>query len=47
MSQQSPRPDTFQESPPILTSWRRLYAVVLGELAALIILFYFFTKAFE
>ena len=34
-------------SPPFLKSWRRLYAVVLGELAILIILFYLFTKAFE
>jgi hypothetical protein len=34
-------------SPPLLKSWRRLYAVVLGELAVLIILFYLFTKAFE
>ncbi|MDP2884064.1 MAG: hypothetical protein Q8P51_03485 [Ignavibacteria bacterium] len=34
-------------SPPFLRSWRRLYAVVLGELVVLIILFYLFTKAFE
>ena len=27
--------------------WPRLYAVVLGELAVLIVLFYLFTKAFE
>jgi hypothetical protein len=47
MSQQSPSSEEFQESPPILTSWRRLYAVVLGELAVLIILFYLFTKVFE
>ena len=33
--------------PPVLGSWRRLYAVVLVVLAALIALFYAFTKAFE
>jgi hypothetical protein len=34
-------------APPILGSWRRLYAVVLLELGALIVLFYLFTKTFE
>jgi hypothetical protein len=47
MSQQSPLSETSQERPPVLTSWRNLYAVVLGELTLLIILFYLFTKAFE
>ena len=28
-------------------SWRRLYALVLGELALLIIIFYAFTRAFQ
>jgi hypothetical protein len=27
--------------------WRRLYAVVLGELALTILIFYAFTKAFQ
>ena len=34
------------EPPPFGGSWARLYAVVLGNLALLILLFYFFTKAF-
>jgi hypothetical protein len=36
-----------QEKPPILSSWNRLYTVVLLNLAFLIILFYLFAKAFE
>ena len=27
--------------------WRRIYAIVLGELALTILIFYLFTKAFE
>lgn len=27
--------------------WSRLYAIVLGELALLVLLFYLFTRAFE
>jgi hypothetical protein len=36
-----------QEKPPILSSWNRLYAVVLLNLALLIVLFYLFSKAFD
>lgn len=36
-----------EEPPPILGSWKRLYALVLFNLAALIALFYLFTKWFE
>jgi len=36
-----------QEKPPFLSSWNRLYAAVLLNLALLIGLFYLFTKAFE
>jgi hypothetical protein len=36
-----------QEKPPFLSSWKRLYAVVLLNLALLIVLFYLFTKAFD
>ncbi len=36
-----------QEKPPILSSWNRLYAVVLLNLALLIVLFYIFSKAFD
>lgn len=34
-------------APPILGSWRRLYALVLGELVILILLMFLFRKAFE
>ncbi len=36
-----------QEKPPILSSWNRLYTLVLLNLALLILLFYLFTKAFD
>jgi hypothetical protein len=39
--------DIDQEKPPILSSWKRLYTVVLLNLALLILLFYLFTKAFD
>ena len=35
------------QAPPFGKSWNRLYAIVLGELAILILFFYFFTKVFE
>jgi hypothetical protein len=34
------------ESPPVGGSWRVLYAVVLLNLAVLVVLFYLFTRAF-
>jgi hypothetical protein len=34
-------------SPPIFGSWNKLYGFILFSLAALVILFYIFTKAFE
>jgi len=33
--------------PPFVSSWRRLYVVVLLNLALQILLFFLFTKAFE
>ena len=47
-----PRPpehkdDIDREKPPILSSWKKLYAIVLLHLAALIVLFYLFTEAFD
>jgi hypothetical protein len=36
-----------QEKPPILSSWNRLYTLVLLNLALLILIFYLFTKAFD
>jgi hypothetical protein len=35
------------EEPPPLGSWGRMYALVLGVLAALILLFTLFTRAFS
>ena len=35
------------EKPPILGSWKKIYLVVLLNLIALIILFYFFSEAFK
>lgn len=35
-----------EERPP-LGSWRRIYALVLGNLAFLIVLFYLFTITFD
>lgn len=34
------------ENPPILRSWRNLYAAVLLALAVEVVLFYVFTRAF-
>jgi hypothetical protein len=36
-----------EEKPPILGSWKTIYLVVLLNLTALIILFYFFSEAFQ
>jgi len=33
--------------PPIGGTWNRLYAIVIGELVLLVLLFWWFTKAFE
>ncbi|MBN2433451.1 MAG: hypothetical protein JXQ27_18410 [Acidobacteria bacterium] len=45
-----PRPPVGEEPaegpPPFLKTWPRLYALVLGELALCIVLFYIFTRAF-
>lgn len=40
------RPD-LDERPPLLGSWRRIYAVVLGNLALLVFLFWVMTKAYQ
>jgi hypothetical protein len=34
------------EKPPVLGSWKRIYLIVLLNLFAMIILFYFFSEAF-
>ncbi len=35
-----------EEPPPLLGSWRRLYAAIVGYLALLIALFYVFTRVY-
>jgi hypothetical protein len=46
---QNSAPDDGRKDPsgPNERSWRGLYALVLGELIVLIVLFYVFTKVFE
>jgi hypothetical protein len=39
-------PVSADERPP-LGSWRRMYALVIGELVLLIVLFTFFARAFR
>jgi hypothetical protein len=36
-----------EEPPPVGGSWKTLYAVVLANLAVLVVLFYLFTRAFR
>ena len=43
----SPGPGLSDEPPPFGGHWATLYAIVLGTLVILILLFYSFTKAFE
>lgn len=38
---------SVQDPPPVGKTWRRLYTYVLLFLAAQIVVFYAFTKAFE
>jgi len=38
---------TEDSPPPILSSWNKLYGLVFLNLVVLILLFYFFSKAFE
>jgi hypothetical protein len=38
--------DEGEPPPPVGGSWRSLYAVVLINLAALVVLFYLFTRVF-
>jgi hypothetical protein len=41
------RPHVPEEPPPVGGSWTTLYAVVLLNLAVLVVLFYLFTRAFR
>lgn len=47
MTDETRKPAHAEEPPPVGGSWRRLYAVVLLNLAALVVLFYLFTRAFR
>ncbi len=40
-------PSSGDEPPPLFKSWSSWYALVLGTLILLIILFYVFTKSFS
>jgi hypothetical protein len=39
-----PEPDDPLDAPPLLGSWRNVYALVVGVLAVLIALFYALTR---
>lgn len=43
----TPGPDLVEEPPPFGRRWTTLYAVVAANLAALIVLFYAFTRVFR
>lgn len=45
--EQGPEREHPEESPPLFSSWKKWYAVVLLHLAFLIVIYYLFTKAFE
>lgn len=42
-----PQEVDVEEPPPLFKSWTTWYAVVLINLAVLVLLFYWFTKTFE
>ncbi len=37
-------PDRLSEDPPLLGSWNRLYALVLGNLVVMVAVFYAITR---
>jgi hypothetical protein len=39
--------DVADEGPPFLGTWRRVYTAVLIYLAAIIVVFYLFTRAYR
>ena len=49
MTPQDPteRPATPDEPPPLLGSWPRLYALVLGNLAVLVAVFWYITWSYR
>jgi len=44
--QREKRDPNVDEPPPFLGTWPRVYAAVIGWLAALILLFYIFARSF-
>lgn len=42
----APRPE-LDDTPPLLGSWRNIYAVVLGNLAVLVLLFWLITRVYS
>lgn len=44
---QPPERPIIDEPPPFLGAWRRVYVLVVCYLAALIVVFYAFTRAFR
>jgi hypothetical protein len=40
-------PDHSDDTPPVLGSWGKIYSLVLIVLIALILFFYYFSKAFD
>ena len=47
MTDETRKDSRAEEPPPVGGSWRALYAAVLLNLAALVVLFYLFTRAFR
>jgi len=43
---EGPPKSVVDEPPPVLGTWPRVYAFVLADLAAMILLFYLFTRSF-
>jgi hypothetical protein len=41
------KPRPHEEPPPVGGTWKTLYAVVLLNLAVLVVVFYLFTRAFR
>lgn len=44
---EAPARPELDETPPLLGSWRNIYLVVLGNLAALILIFWLVTRAYR
>ena len=47
MTDETRKQSSPEDPPPVGGSWAKLYAVVLANLAVLVVLFYLFTRAFR